>query len=160
MLAHWRLCTKKKKKFKFGFSSESNLRVFPCTHIQWVLNFVYQKDRIQVCSINIIHLPCGRFLDLKSMSFTVRSCPFLSFNRDVGVNMCQQQRRTAVWRILLISCSKSKLQLWVVELLDLLIYTFQTSFTHGHYHALWLQNKALRKLLQAYLNLKVCWRQH
>lgn len=70
--------------------------------------------------------------------------------------MYQQQRRMAIWRTLLTACSKGELQLWVVKLLDLLVYTFH----------LWTLSLTLApkqgygKLVQAHLSEQVCWRQH
>lgn len=135
-----------KKHFQLGIFSETEpkgVSIYTHTHTLWMLNFVYQKSEIQGYSINIIPLLCGHFLDLKSMSLTVRSCPFLSLNRDLSLNMYRQQKKTAIWRIQLIACSKGKWQLWTFELLDLLIPTLQAGFTHISYHVLWLKCKAI-----------------
>lgn len=134
------------KQFKLSFSSETEPKGVPMhTHTQWVLNFVYQKkrDSVQGYSINIIHLPFGYyiFLDLKSVSLTVRSCPFLSLNEVKHVPT--RKEKGTLCRTRLIACSKGRWQLWMVELLDLLISSFQTAFPHVHYHALWLQSKAI-----------------
>lgn len=149
----------KRNSWSLVFLLKLSLRVFPCTHIQWVLYFVYQKDRIQVYSTNTIHLPCSHFLDSKSMSLTVRSCPSLSLNRDMRLNMLTTKEDS--------NLEDSTDFLLKGEIAIMGGQTLRSAYLHfpDRFHP-WTLSYALapkqgcRKLVQAYLNQKVCWRQH
>lgn len=126
-------------------------------YMQWVLNFVCQKDRIQVCSTNIIHLPCGHFLDLKSMNLTVRSCLFLSLNRDMRLNVLTTKEDSSL-KGSVDFLLKGEIAIMDGRTLRLAYLHFPDRF-HPQTLSPLAPKQGYRKLVQAHLNQKVCWRQ-
>lgn len=80
-LAHKRSCRKETFPVTF-FLLKLSKGVYTHRHI--ICAKLCQKSVIQRYSINIIHLPCGHLLNLKTMKLTVKPSPFLSFNRIWG----------------------------------------------------------------------------
>lgn len=96
-----------KKQFKLGFSSETEPEgVSMHTHTVDA-KFCLPKRQDSGLQHQYYSPPLWPLSRFENMSLTVRSCPFLSLNRDMRSNM-YQQRRTAVWRTPLISCLKGK----------------------------------------------------
>lgn len=146
-----------KKHFLLGFSSEAGPKCFPIYTMG--ANFVYQKGGIQDYSLRVIHLPCGHFLDLKSMSCTLRSCSFLYLNSDLRLNVKKTEENCSL------KDSADCLLKGEMAVVDIQTLRYAYSYSPGRFcpHTLacpLAQMQGYRKLAQTYLNQQASCRQH